>query len=1173
MNFLSINDLSKEEAKTLIANVVSGMKVDMSSLPLLAENQKRMTKIIQGMTDSQLSKVVAHPYEHFSIKDVAEFYLNATISRTGVHSSVQGQRIFLNADALNEFFGVQLDSQDPESSNLIALDSVEVSTEGFVQTYCRPEAAGLDKLYMKKFQLKKDYEKLVTILHRCLWCKTASTDEMNTSNAKAIFAVHHGMNINWGEVTFGSITDFIKKKDSETGLFSTKMGHGLLISAILAAKGVQLRDPIPVDHTKTIFLTASPKFNIAISSELRREERLEKKREEQAAKARPAKKVTKTPKQPEQSQVVREVRQKKKSDNLSLPEKETAEKAAPEMPSPKATKKSAARKLKQKRRKKMVVLSGDSDNSSTKPRQKKRKTKVVSPANDSAIQGELAPESRTLPETHQDSAPELPNSALSPEREASPEIDQETDFNIILQKQFDRVLAWRRWRMGPLQQIIQFFDAYEEEEAAVLHWVSTDDVSKCFNLTFLISVLQKKKDRYQGKAPTSDLSPVRHVRALEEEEMETFDAWLMEKKRKESMIKFRHSALEEGEPSTANDIAITMEQLIKEWRESVYSEIVLEVIPTPPPSPPQSPITLPSPSKSPSKPSSPPHQKTPSPQQKTSPSTRTPSHQKPNSSSSSPKQKIASPCRAIVSFRNRSPSPPPSPPQQNAPLTHSPPQHQDPSPTSKSASPQRSSHHSAASTPKKKPIFRVPSSSSDNDGFLTSSIAADETSKRRRTPPRVPSPPPSNRAPPLPKGRGLETPDFTPEESKIPFTQFVKSAEAFGGILVQDLSKIIELNDKQHEELTHTNLQITIGFQHLSDKVAALTENLHNFMHSSTSRIDSVSRDVSGLNSVLHSHSQALLAQNQTINRISESVHNLQKSADSSSQKLNILHSLCKEHQEQGLALLKSDRERYQKMVLLEVSTRDLQSAVDKQQSLIEGLASVTQTLPETLDEIRDAQASEFSKIELLLGDLCDAKKGEDTREGEGTSTRALSIREPSSVDPTPYFDATRKKRLAATGTRPPPPPPRSSKKKPSSFSFTDWMKSGLSRPDRVQFEQMRKLMTPLQRENLFMDNDGLVQINHGGSIEEAEMWYGMKILNGKNSAEAVRNYLDCKLAPHWADYQNPRDLASIRAKVNAELERIDRAGPQVNTISKLEPRIMRHLDRTVACVLFQCHV
>ncbi|CAH9106438.1 unnamed protein product [Cuscuta europaea] len=92
-------------------------------------------------------------------------------------------------------------------------------------------------------------------------------------------------------------------------------------------------------------------------------------------------------------------------------------------------------------------------------------------------------------------------------------------------------------------------------------------------------------------------------------------------------------------------------------------------------------------------------------------------------------------------------------------------------------------------------------------------------------------------------------------------------------------------------------------------------------------------------------------------------------------------------------------------------------------------------------------------------------------------------------------------------------------------------MKSGLSRPDRVQFEQMRKLMTPLQRENLFMDSDGLVQINHGGSIEEAEMWYGMNILNGKNSAEAVRNYLDCKLAPHWADYQNPRDLASIRAK------------------------------------------
>ncbi|CAH9083984.1 unnamed protein product [Cuscuta europaea] len=107
-------------------------------------------------------------------------------------------------------------------------------------------------------------------------------------------------------------------------------------------------------------------------------------------------------------------------------------------------------------------------------------------------------------------------------------------------------------------------------------------------------------------------------------------------------------------------------------------------------------------------------------------------------------------------------------------------------------------------------------------------------------------------------------------------------------------------------------------------------------------------------------------------------------------------------------------------------------------------------------------------------------------------------------------------------------------------------MKSGMSRPDRAQFKQMKKLMTPLQQENLFMDIDGLVQINHGGSIQEAEAWWKMKVIPCKNISEAVRNYLDCNLEPHWPEYQKPRNLASIRARVNTELKRIDEAGEQL---------------------------
>ncbi|CAH9075835.1 unnamed protein product [Cuscuta europaea] len=432
MNFININDLTKEEVKTIVANVVTGMKVDLSALPLLAENQKRMAKIIQRMNESQLSKIVAHPYEEFSTRDVAEFYLNATITKSGVHSKVQGKSISLNVDALNEFFGVQLDSQDPETPTLIDLESVEVSVEAFAQTYCRPEAANLDRLYMKKFLLKKDFEKLVVILHRSLWCKTGSTDEINKASCKAIFVAHHGMNINWGEVIFGSLTEFIKKKDQKTGLFSTKMGHGLLLSAILTAHGVQLRDPSPVDHSKTLFLIASPKLNIAISAELKREERLEKKREQQVVKPKPAakksiKKPSVTSEQPEQSQIARDVRKKKKkkNDRCTLSEVDAPEMSASELAPPKSVRNSHAKKQKLKRRRNQVVQSEDSDNSGLKPLKKKKK-KTTTPARKSETQGEPALVAQPSP------APDLDFTADLSEPQHISDGQPETDYNTIL---------------------------------------------------------------------------------------------------------------------------------------------------------------------------------------------------------------------------------------------------------------------------------------------------------------------------------------------------------------------------------------------------------------------------------------------------------------------------------------------------------------------------------------------------------------------------------------------------------------------------------------------------------------------------------------------------------------------------------------------------------------------
>ncbi|CAH9132574.1 unnamed protein product [Cuscuta epithymum] len=395
MKFINITDLSEAEAKALVANIATGMKVDMSSLPLLAENQKTMKAVIAGMNDSQLTKIVAHPYEQFSTLDVAEFYLNAHITDDAIHSQVQGKSLKIDADALNEFFNIELDSQDEDTPTLIDLESVEVSVETFVDTYCRPDATGVDKLYMKKNLFKRDYEKLMSIMHRCLWCKTSSTDQMNNTNAKALYAVHHGMNINWGKVLYKSLTESVEKKDKKTGLFTTKIGHGLLLSKVISKSQVELRNPSTVDHSKTIFLTASPKVHVAIAAELKREERLEQNREKVVAKSKPA--LTKP---------------KKKSQTK---QEATTEKVASEENASEAGASDVApiKKLKQKKRRKAIIQSdSDASTSPIRVQKKKKKKKTNSPPKESEPQGGLASE---LANAQVEPAPEVVDTQGEPE--------------------------------------------------------------------------------------------------------------------------------------------------------------------------------------------------------------------------------------------------------------------------------------------------------------------------------------------------------------------------------------------------------------------------------------------------------------------------------------------------------------------------------------------------------------------------------------------------------------------------------------------------------------------------------------------------------------------------------------------------------------------------------------
>ncbi|CAH9093413.1 unnamed protein product [Cuscuta europaea] len=657
-----------------------------------------------------------------------------------------------------------------------------------------------------------------------------------------------------------------------------------------------------------------------------------------------------------------------------------------------------------------------------------------------------------------------------------------------------------------------------------------------------------------------------------------------------------------GEPSVPKTEGQAMMEHIKEWRSSLLKDNIIEVIsPTPSVNIPTEPH-IPSPPTSTETP--PPENPQPkSPEQKTP----TPPH--------SPKQKIASPCRAIVPFRNRSPSPPPSPPQQNASPIQSSPQHQNPSPQQISSSssesehqtpppesppphqlaeklkpvwflrdsdpttvspisaPQGHSRHSTAPNPsfrkKKKvtrntiPIYSSYEDSSDMDGFMVSK-SYQATSKRQKTPPltqlehelRVQSLSSVQEHHPLPKGRGLEMPPADGQQNNIPFNKFVESAEDFGGQILQGMDKLIEINDKHYGHLAHVNDNLNSGMQFISDRFENLTGTLNNFIASSSARTDVLSTEVVGIHKTLSIFQQTLLDQGQAINTISEHLEALKKSDARTERQLTSIEEMCRAHQEQAQALLSIDRDRYQKMVLLEANNKDIFSAIQKQQGLIEGLTSVTQTLPEAFEQIASTQASEFQKISPMIEDMHDAKRGEEDPQQTRPRSHRTPTREPSSaeptVDPAPYFEAALQKKRAAGIPRPPSPVKKGIKKK-KVFNFTEWRLGGSQRIDRAQFEDMKAKMTPTQQQHLYSDKDGVVRVRYGGSLEEAEEWYKKNIVPGKTIHEGVLSYLDCKLSPIWASYQSSGNLSKIRAEINEELLRLQRLEEEALQAANLE--------------------
>ncbi|CAH9132815.1 unnamed protein product [Cuscuta epithymum] len=220
--------------------------------------------------------------------------------------------------------------------------------------------------------------------------------------------------------------------------------------------------------------------------------------------------------------------------------------------------------------------------------------------------------------------------------------------------------------------------------------------------------------------------------------------------------------------------------------------------------------------------------------------------------------------------------------------------------------------------------MRIPSSTEDNDGFLTSSLAGDLQSNKRKTP----TPPPS---PAQPQPRINEMPQPTPPKAVlIPFQEFVESAEDFGDQMIAGLNKMLVLNQKHDAHLDLVQYNIESELAKISTTLSTLATTFLSYMKSSNEKVDNIASEVASIHTVLFSQSLTLTTQDRAIQELSDAVDDLQWSSDKHAEHLTDVEDICKTLKEFDIKLINSGKDRDHKLTLLEATTKDIQSAVDK---------------------------------------------------------------------------------------------------------------------------------------------------------------------------------------------------------------------------------------------------
>ncbi|GAB2299390.1 hypothetical protein Dimus_038559 [Dionaea muscipula] len=246
--------MAPKPSKDHEANLLTSLTMDIERflrLPACTEEHK---KVIDALRRCGLARFISTNAPTWSPDGVIEFYKNTKVKGTTLTSRVDNISVLVKPETLTHHFRL------PRTGEVEPLNIKIADEERFWKTIAKDEGSQVN-FSCKVTLLKDEFHLLASILSKIVESRTGSHDALTRPRAQLMYAIWKNVPVNWALFVFHRIADQINKETKERltaenppkGIFHIKKTFGIIISNLLSLMGVQLKEEMPVHHSKRLF--------------------------------------------------------------------------------------------------------------------------------------------------------------------------------------------------------------------------------------------------------------------------------------------------------------------------------------------------------------------------------------------------------------------------------------------------------------------------------------------------------------------------------------------------------------------------------------------------------------------------------------------------------------------------------------------------------------------------------------------------------------------------------------------------------------------------------------------------------------------------------------------------------------------------------------------------------